>query len=142
MKIISIIIVALAFVLVFISMGCSRDDLPDEDTGVELPAELGLMQGSWKASSANGCTEDCNVVIDGYTIRIRYQETPDSTVVRQSVVVDRLDEQKKLLLLNGGKGAWNYLYGITNGQEHLELNLFSRHHMKWKKLYLKRTVGM
>jgi hypothetical protein len=132
-------ITALCTLIVMVS-GCSDKAEQQESEGSELSEVLSRMQGSWEAASTNGCTENCGAVVQGDTLRIRYQGSPESAMERHSVRIDRIDEQAKVLIINDGVGAWPYFYGIQDGQEYLEIEFYSRLEQAWHRLRLKRSV--
>lgn len=131
---------SLVAILVIMFSGCSDGREPQESEAQNLPKVLAQMQGSWVAVSTNGCTINCGVDFDGYSVRVRYQESPDSSMVRTSALVERVDEQKQLLIINGGVGAWEYSIGTEEGLEYLELEFYSRNSDEnWRRMYLKRA---
>lgn len=119
--------------------GCSDSGNSQQSEVQSLPEALGRIQGVWEAVSTNGCTPNCGVNIDGYSVRVRFQEFPDSVMVRESALVERVDEQKEILIINGGSGAWDYSISVEDGLEYLELEFFS-HSLdgNWRRMYLKR----
>ena len=130
----------LVMILTITILGCSDSAESQQPDTQNIPEVLVQMQGSWVAVSTNGCTLKCGVNIDGNSIRVRYQESPDSSMVRVSVVVERVDEQKQLLIFNAGTGAWRYSLGTDDGLEHLELEFFSKSLVdNWRRMHLKRA---
>jgi hypothetical protein len=120
----SLLFGSLALVAVCLA-GCSDQSNVQEPAVPELPGMLGRLQGEWVPLGTNGCTSNCLVSIDGRSVRVRYQEAPGTTSVRESALIDRIDEQRRLLVINGETGAWKYKYGTEGGAEHLELEFFS-----------------
>ncbi|MCF7816808.1 MAG: hypothetical protein K9M54_02900 [Kiritimatiellales bacterium] len=135
MRIIFTAIVAIGFLAV---QGCSDQAAKEVAADIALPKDLAMMQGTWTSVATNGCGGNCGATIEGYTIRVRYQETSDSPLVREGAIVDHLDEQKKLLIINNGYGAWRYALGTADGQERLDLEFFSQHHLDWRTLHMRR----
>ena len=121
--------------------GCSKSNEQEQARTPEMSPGLSRMQGNWIAASTNeGCTATCGVLIDGHAVRIRYQESADAPVIRESAVIDRIDEQKKLLIINGGIGAWPYVHGTEDGREHLEIEFHVRSLGEWRRMHLKRSA--
>ncbi len=118
-------LIAIGMVTLFAVMGCSDQSTADQSPQADFPENLSLLQGSWVSVSSNGCFDSCNVIIDGYTIRLRYQEEADASVVRECAGIERIDEGLQVIVLSGEHGAWPYLYGTSNGREWLELEFFN-----------------
>jgi hypothetical protein len=133
--------VAVGVIIVLTCMGCSvyTEDAPEPDA--DLPTGLGLMQGAWEFISTNGFADHCRAIIDGYNIRLRYQDSPDSPLVRQSTVIDSINEQQQVLMVNEGIGAGPYFYGTKDGLEHLELEFFSQYHKEWRRVRMRRSLA-
>lgn len=60
-------------------------------------------------------------------------------MVRHGSATDKLDEQRQLLILAGGGGAWPYFYGIQDGEEHLDVEFFIDQDQEWRRIYLRRS---
>lgn len=133
--------VAVGLIVVLTCMGCSDHAADEPEPDGTLPKTLGLMQGSWEPVSTNVSTDNCGVIIEGYSIRLRYQDSPDSPMIRQSAVIDHIDEQRKILMVNGGISAWPYFYGTKDGLEHLELEFFSQYHKEWRRVRMRRSMA-
>ena len=132
---------AAGLIAVLSSAGCS-DPIDDESKStVTLPKALGLIQGRWESVSTNGTAENCGITIEDYSIRLRYQDAPDSPMERHSSVIDRVDEQGQVLIINGDLGVWPYFYGMEDGEEHLEVEFFSQQHGTWKRMHMRRSTG-
>ena len=127
-----LIAAALMFLFMMLS-GCSGEQPMAQDPYPEMPTDLCQMQGAWVAADTNSCAL-CQATIQGYTIRIRYQIQVDSELVKQNVSIDRLDEQRSLLIINGGTGAWPYERAAEGV---LKLEFFNE--KGWHKLSLKRA---
>jgi hypothetical protein len=126
--------------LALLVAGCSKNS-GDEVVSSNAPTGvLGSMQGTWEAVSTNGCTMSYGAVVQGDTLRIRYQRSPDLPMERSNALINRVDEQAELLIINDGVGAWPYFYGIEDGQEHLEIEFYSKQQEAWRRLHLKRSV--
>jgi hypothetical protein len=132
-------LIAIGMVMLFAVTGCSDQSTADQSPETDLPENLSLVQGSWACSCTNSGAGSCNVIIEGHTIRLRYQEEEDSSVVRESSTIERIDENLQVFILAGESGAWPYLYGTSDGREYLELEFFNRHQQEWKRLRLYRA---
>lgn len=122
-----------------LAMGCSEKDGSDMKVESDLPANLALVQGTWSCgcTSTNGL--NCQITIDDYTIRLRYQESTESPVVRESSGIDHIDEDLQAFVLSGDSGAWPYEHGYSDdGMEYMELEFFSQGQAAWKRLRLLR----
>jgi polyferredoxin len=117
--------------------GCSKAEPPVADPYPDMTGDLRMMQGSWSALDTNGCI-DCGAVIDGYAIRMRFKNSPEAPMVRQNASIARLDEQRKLILLNNGYAAWPYFIGKEAGQDHLELEFYNETGSDWVRVHLQR----
>jgi hypothetical protein len=140
MKVEHKISVIAGIIALLITVGCSDNNTiattaPRDD----LPPLLTLMQGSWSPVSTNGCTGNCGITIEGYSIRLRYQESPDSSMERQSSLIERIDDKNQNLIINGGVGIWPFFYGKEDGAEHLEIEFFSQQHGVWKRMHMQRS---
>lgn len=124
-------LVALSAIALTLS-GCSENEAAAYAPYPDMPADLRQLQGTWAAADTNRCTT-CEAVFQGYTIRIRYQEEPDDPMIKQNVSISRLDDQRNLLIINGGAGAWPY---DRSTQDELELEFFND--SGWHKLSLRR----
>ena len=128
-------VLALAgFIAAWALLGCSEQEAA-YDPYPDMPSDLRQLQGIWTAADTNACAT-CEAVFQGYTIRVRYQETDDDPIIKQNVSINRLDEQRHLLIINGGAGAWPYDRS-TSGE--LELEFFND--SGWHKLSLRREQG-
>ena len=126
-----LITVATTFLIMMLN-GCSGEQPAARDPYPEMPADLRQMQGQWVVDDTNVCAL-CQVKIQDYTIRIRYQEKQDGAILKQNVSIDRLDEQRHLLIINGGTGAWPY----NRSNDVLKLEFFNE--KGWHKFSLKRS---
>ena len=129
----------MGMITVLVSSGCSDRTANEPDAG--LPGVLGKMQGTWESVTTNGCTDLCGVVVNEYSIRLRYQDSPGSPLVRQSTVIDSINEQRQVLIVNEGIGAWPYFYGTKDGLEHLDLEFFSQYHKEWRRVRMRRFLA-
>lgn len=127
-------LVAVSVVTLTVS-GCSKSEESAYDPYPDMPSDLRQLQGAWAAADTNMCTT-CEAVFQGYTIRVRYQEAPDDPMIKQNVSINRLDEERHLLIINGGAGAWPY---DRSTQDELELEFFND--AGWHKLSLRRDKG-
>lgn len=116
--------------------GCSKQPEADIDPFPDMSTELRTLQGSWVDINTNDSVE-CTVVFQGYTIRVRYQAAPEAVTQKQNASIDRLDEARNLILINGGSGAWPYDYLKDNGTENLQLEFFATD--GWHQLNLYRA---
>ena len=118
------VISALACLILMLS-GCSRPSAPNVvDPYPDMTPDLKRMQGTWVDVNTNDSIE-CTAIIQGYTLRLRYQGGEEALQLKQNASIERLDEQRKLIVLNGGTGAWPYELQPENGIDHLELEFFS-----------------
>lgn len=117
------VISALACLLLMIS-GCSNDTTTTLDPYANMAPALQRLQGTWTDFNTND-TVECTATIQGYTIRVHFQGSEEANHFKQNVSIDRLDEQRSLIVLNGGTGAWPYKLIPENGEDHLELEFFS-----------------
>ena len=116
--------------------GCSEQPGADADPYPDMSTQLRTLQGSWEDINTNDSVE-CTAVFQGYTIRVRYQATPEASTQKQNASIERLDEARNLILINGGSGAWPYDYFKDNGTENLRLEFFTTD--GWHKLILSRA---
>lgn len=126
--------VVVGMVALLAVVGCSESIIDEPEPDTALQGDLAMMQGVWESVSTNAC----GMTVDGITIRLRYEDTPGSPMLRQNARIQRVDEQRKLLIINGGVGAWPYFYGIQDGEEHLEVEFFIQQNQEWKQLHLRR----
>jgi hypothetical protein len=133
--------VAVGVIIVLTCMGCSGYTEDALEPAADLPTGLGLMQGAWESISTNGVADHCGAMIEGYSIRLRYQDLPDSPLVRQSTVIDSINEQRQVLMVNQGIGAWPYFYDTKDGLEYLDLEFFSQYHKEWRRVRMRRSVA-
>jgi hypothetical protein len=131
-----IIFAAVACAILMLT-GCWKSETEAVDPYPEISGDLRIMQGSWVALDTNGCI-NCGALIDGYTIRMRFQDSPDTPLVKQNASIARLDEQRKLILLNSGYAAWPYYIGKEDGHDHLELEFYNQTGKDWIRLHLRR----
>ena len=134
-------ITAVGIITALSPTGCSNESDTDTEVAPDLPLVLSKMQGSWVSNTTNGCTDRCGVLIDQFTVRILYQETPDGAMERQSAIIDRIDEEKHFLITHEGRGVWPYYYGVQDGEEHLEIEFFSERRGAWQRMHLRRAGG-
>ncbi|MDF7824227.1 hypothetical protein P4B35_09415 [Pontiellaceae bacterium B12227] len=98
--------------LIFLSLiisGCGDTEQDIADPYPDMQADLRLLQGSWVDVNTNDSIE-CTTVFQDHTIRIRYQKSPEQPLQKQNGSIERLDEQRKLIIINGGAGACNYTF--------------------------------
>jgi hypothetical protein len=133
-------LIGIGISLVLCAMGCSEGMDKKMEVEPDLPRALSLLQGKWITVTTNGFTKNCGVLIDQYTVRIHYQNTPESPMERQSSIISRVDEEKHFLITKDGRGGWPYFYGREDGEEHLELEFFSELKGAWQRLYLRRAA--
>lgn len=131
-------VVAIGIIAVLALMGCS-DSVVEEPVSENLPEDLAVLQGVWESISTNGCTTKCGATIEGYTIRLRYQEAEGSPMVRHSSIIERIDEELQVFVLVGKGGAWPYFYGMEEGDEHLEVEFFNQQDKEWRRMHMKRA---
>lgn len=125
-------------VMTVLLSGCGDHAAPAEEV-LDIPEQLAVMQGAWESVTTNGCTPSCGAVIEGNTVRLRYQEAPGSAMVRHSASIEQVDEEGQLLILTGGMGAWPYFHGLEEGEEHLEIEFFIQQHKEWRRMHLRRV---
>lgn len=118
--------------------GCSPQTAENADPYPDMPNDLRMMQGSWVALDTNGCMK-CGALVDGYTIRLRFQDQPEMPMLKQNSSIDRLDAERKLIILNSGYAAWPYSIGTEDGQDHFELEFYNQASKEWHRLHLKRA---
>ena len=116
--------------------GCSKQPDEESDPYPDLSTELRSLQGSWINADTNDSVE-CTAVFQGHTIRVRYQAAPEVSPQKQNASIARLDTARKLILINGGSGAWPYDYFKDNGTENLRLEFFATD--GWHKMTLYRA---
>lgn len=116
--------------------GCSEQAEVEIDPYPEMSSDLHSLQGSWVDINTNDLVE-CTAVFQGYTIRVRYQAAPEESIQKQNASIDRLDETRDLILINGGTGAWPYIYSKDHENEQLQLEFFLSD--GWHKLNLSRS---
>ena len=118
------VVSALAFLLLMLT-GCAEASVHEmnHDPYPDMPPELRRMQGSWVNANTNGSIESA-AIIQGYTIRVRYQKDSESPKQKQNASIDRLDEERHLIVLNGGIGAWPYSLKPDAGKELLEIEFY------------------
>lgn len=114
----------MAVCLALLLSGCSKQPEEAVDPYPDMSTELRAMQGSWTDVNTNDSV-DCSVIVQGYTIRVRYQAAPEEPVKKQNASIERLDEARNLILVNGGSGAWPYEYLKNNGTETLKLEYYT-----------------
>lgn len=115
--------------------GCSEQPGATTDPYPEMSTQLRSLQGSWIDLKPDDPVE-CTAIFQGYTVRVRYQAAQDETVQKQNASIDRLDEVRKLILINGGAGAWPYDFIQKNETEYLYLEFYMPD--GWHKLHLQR----
>jgi len=118
--------------------GCSPNEPVAPDPFPEMPDTLRTLQGTWIPSTTNCCNEG-SAIIDGYTVRIRYQENTNSALLKHNASIERVDAPRKLLVLNGGTAAWPYFHRKEGNKELLDIEFFS--HSGWNKISLQRGPG-
>ncbi|VGO22280.1 hypothetical protein SCARR_04362 [Pontiella sulfatireligans] len=117
--------------------GCGNDETGADasETAEAYPADLQRMQGQWQAVSTNVFCM-CEAIIVGPTIRLRYQLTPDSSVLKRNVSIRNVDEARKMLVMYDGLGAWTYDLRPADGAEGLELRFFDEINREWAQVLL------
>lgn len=128
-----------AMTLLFLMLqGCSRQstDTTAYTPYPEMPERLQALQGTWTDINTNDAVE-CAVVIQGYTIRVRYHSAADELLQKYNASIDRLDEEQSVLILNGGTGAWPCQLTEVDEQETLKLDFFGTD--GWHEMLLRRT---
>lgn len=128
---------ALFFLFLMVS-GCSESESSVADPYPEMTHKLRTLQGTWTAASTNSCSEG-GAIIDGYTVRIRYQQNTNSPLFKHNASIDRVDAERQLLILNGGTGAWPFYHRTQEGKELLDIEFFSQ--SGWNKVNLQRDPG-
>jgi len=120
--------------------GCAPSDETASTEEEALPKTLSSLQGEWVSMDAAPSNQNAYVVIDRYSIRIRYQEGPDERLVRESAVINHVDEANQFLVINDGLAAWNYSLMKEDGAERLELEFYSKSlEDGWRTLLLERN---
>lgn len=121
--------------LILMLTGCS-------DTGNTPPPQSHLtltlqrMQGHWETPHSD-TKEACTAIIQEHTIRLRYQADEEQPQLKINAGIERLDEQRNLIILHGGTGAWPYEISTQDGLEHLVIEFFG--HDGWHRLDLCRA---
>lgn len=110
--------------LLLMLTGCSNEPAPEVNPYANMAPHLKQMQGTWVDYNTND-TVECTAIFQGYTVRVRYQGDAEGPQQKQNASIERLDEQRNLIVLNGGTGAWPYELQPENGIEHLELEFYS-----------------
>lgn len=131
-----ILFTVVATCLNLIFSGCSEQPETEADPYPEMSSGLRALQGTWVDINTNDAVE-CTAIFQGFTIRIRYQAGPEELTQKQNAAIDRLDEARNLVLINGGTGAWPYTYLQDNGTENLQLEFFTSD--GWHKVNLNRA---
>ena len=111
--------------LLAIMLGCSGNSDEETPAPTVLPDAILALQGSWIDASTNGCTVICRVRVEGTSIGIRYQESADSPVVRETAVFEYVDEEKEYLCFADRMGGWEYRFSRAAGDECFELKIYS-----------------
>ncbi len=121
-------------------VGCgSREPIP---AGIdELPEIVRTLQGRWTAAESNAI-QAIEVVIDGYTLRLRYQEEPDGPLFKKNVVIKSVDQQRRMLLIHDGTSAWPYALERQGGGAILTLEFYNSVESSWTQVRMKNTEGL
>lgn len=119
--------------MIMLLFGCKEQTEKQVDLYPDMPSVLKSMQGNWEALQTN---ESCSAVFQGYTIRMRYQNSESDVLHKQNVSIDRVDTERSYLIINGGIGAWPYRISHTD-REQLYLEFFTVD--GWHNVQLVRT---
>lgn len=122
--------------VVLLLNSCSGESASTNEPYPDMPTELKSMQGTWVDVNTNDAIE-CTAIIQGYTIRVRYAPGEEQPLQKHNASIDRIDEQRDLLILNGGIGAWPYALESQDNGQHLELEFFGTD--GWHKMTLSRA---
>ncbi|MDF7807666.1 hypothetical protein P4E94_09480 [Pontiellaceae bacterium B12219] len=122
--------------LLFAVNGCSKEPAAEVDPYPEMSKPLRNLQGNWTNASTNNTAESA-AIIQGYTIRVRFQEAPDQILQKQNASIDRIDEKLQMIVLNGGTGAWPYELKQDGTNTFLTLRFFATD--GWHKMELCRN---
>ena len=117
--------------------GCSKE-AQSVDPYPDMPSDLRAMQGAWEALDTNACMQ-CGVTIQGYTLRLRFQDNPERPLLKQNLSISRIDVARKVLVLNNGYTAWPYSVGLQDGEERFDLKFFNTVGGNWHTIQMKRA---
>jgi len=98
-------LVVFAVLLAGVLVGCSEKGADVPAVEEILTGDLGWLQGRWATGSSNECPW-CEVDVKGHRIRLAFRNKSDAPLYKRNVVIERLDEQKNLLVMYGR--AWSY----------------------------------
>ena len=112
--------------------GCT-DTEPPEDPLQNMQTDLRQLQGTWIDLNTNDHIE-YTAVIQNHTLRIRYQSSPEHPLQKQNDSIQRLDEERKLIIINGGAGTCRYNF---LADDHLMLEFFTSD--GWHNMHLRRS---
>jgi len=104
-----------------------------------IPSDLRAMQGLWHASDTNSCVH-CELNIDQYTIRLRYQKDEDAPNIKWNLAVSRIHEARNLLFFHNGS-AWSYHYHLAAGEPLLEVEFHEPIQGRRIRVLLRRAAG-
>ena len=118
--------------------GCSRP--ADQEVAAEaaLRSDVQTMQGAWCAAATNEYSM-CNVIIEGYTIRLQYRKTPDDELLKKNVSIMTLDQQRSMLVMYNDAGAWSYGWEKRPEGDLLLLEFFDSVDREWARVRLMRN---
>lgn len=126
-----------ALAVQLIVSGCS-DGAEDADSVPGEGNEVSVLQGEWMSGPQVGSSNEYAVVFDGNTLRVRGTDATGGVVLRQSVGIAQVDQERSLLILDGVTAAWPYSYKMSEGQEVFELEFFNTSEGAWNKIKLQR----
>jgi hypothetical protein len=128
-------------VALLIVAGCSERSAEELESMSGPPEVLGMFQGEWKSIATEESSDKCLVRINGDSLQIRYMDASGKVILRQSVGIDQVDEQRSMFVLAGTTAAWPYSYNKTGSREQLKLKYYSRLNEQWETLLLQRPEG-
>ena len=121
--------------------GCDDDGVSTRDIPLAeiLPVALEALQGSWCSSETN-VHATCDVIINEYPVRLKYQQNSEQPVLKQNVMIKEVDVRRNLLLINGGTAAWPYsLSRQSDGTVLISLKFYNSLSHEWVKANLCRV---
>jgi hypothetical protein len=115
----------LALGVLLASAGCSERSPDEMEAAEQFPEALQFLQGSWIGTASDESSCECEVQIEGSSVRIRYREGSTAPVIRENSMINGVDEENHRLIMGEGQAAWEYRHGAENGREVLELEFYS-----------------
>jgi hypothetical protein len=94
-----------------------------------LPAGLERIQGTWYKGKINSYPL-CEVIIDEFTIRLRYYKT-EETVVKRNARIESIDEKNGVLNIYNMDAPWIYRIDKKQGRKELSLRFYNTDDHQW-----------